>query len=444
MAAKALNKKNLLVLGPDRLADLLMEVTKGRADLQRRLRLELSAHQGPEDVARDIRKRYASLRQAKGYLSRKTHRTFAKEIRSLIALIEGLAPVDPALAFDLLWELLHLGPGVLDRTDDRAGLLAEVWGEAMTALSRLAPHLTLPPPTLAETLFGALEHDARGLFAGGVRALAPALGPQGLAHLDGLAATAPARTGTARHHQLAAIRRDIADAQGNVDAFVANLSAKQLTTPAIAAEVATRLLAAHRALEALAILQNAPADPALVPIHVACLEALNRTEDLKAFLWQSFRARPDADILRRYLRLLPDFDDIEAEDEARALARDHADRNAALQFFLDWRDPAMAAALVLARPDALNGDDPGPLIRAADTLDSGHPLASVLLRRTVILASLRRGRPEDIRRAADQLLACAATDAPIADYGDAPDHLSFVTRLRRTHGRRRSLWTKVS
>ena len=33
--AKALNKKNLLALGPERLADLLLEVTKGRADMQR-------------------------------------------------------------------------------------------------------------------------------------------------------------------------------------------------------------------------------------------------------------------------------------------------------------------------------------------------------------------------------------------------------------------------
>lgn len=61
--AKALNSKNLSALGPERLADLLIEVTKGRADLQRRLRSELNAAQGPEDVARDLRKRYAALRQ---------------------------------------------------------------------------------------------------------------------------------------------------------------------------------------------------------------------------------------------------------------------------------------------------------------------------------------------------------------------------------------------
>lgn len=100
--AKALNSKNLLALRPERLADLLIEVTKGRADLQHRLRLKLSGHQGPEDVARGLRKRYAAIRQAKGHISRKTHRAFAKQIGSFLALIETtVAPADPALGFDL-------------------------------------------------------------------------------------------------------------------------------------------------------------------------------------------------------------------------------------------------------------------------------------------------------------------------------------------------------
>ncbi|WP_435170167.1 DUF6880 family protein [Falsirhodobacter sp. 1013] len=445
MAAKALNKKNLSVLGTDRLAELLIEVTKGRADLQRRLRLELSAHQGTEDVTRDLRKRYASIRQAKGYLSRKTHRTFAKEIRSFVALIETVvAPTDPTLAFELLWELLHLAPGVLERTDDTAGHLAEAFGDVMEAVARLAPHLTLPPATLADLLFEALRHDAAGAFAGGIRALAGALGPEGLEHLKRRASAQPDK---ARPLPLGALLRDIADVQGDVDAYIAGFTAKQLTDSVVAAEVADRLLAANRAGDALALVERAMAagrGAALDNAYVACLESLNRKGDLKDFLWNAFGRRPDADILRRYLRLLPDFDDIEAEDKARTLARTHADLNAAVQFFLDSRDPATAAFLVQARHDKLDADDPDLLIRAANALEGGHPLASVLLRRAVIVAALRRGKTGDDRRAADQLLACAAADAFIADYANVPDHLSFMVRLRRAHGRRRHFWAKVS
>ena len=41
MSKKTLNKANLTDLGVDRLADLLMEVSRGNADIKRRLRLEL-------------------------------------------------------------------------------------------------------------------------------------------------------------------------------------------------------------------------------------------------------------------------------------------------------------------------------------------------------------------------------------------------------------------
>ena len=47
MSKKTLNKDNLAALGADRLADLLVEVSTGSADIKRRLRLELAPNLGP-------------------------------------------------------------------------------------------------------------------------------------------------------------------------------------------------------------------------------------------------------------------------------------------------------------------------------------------------------------------------------------------------------------
>ncbi|WP_128253736.1 DUF6880 family protein [Falsirhodobacter deserti] len=450
MAAKALNAKNLLALGPDRLAELLIDVTKGRADLQRRLRLELSAHQGSEDVTRDIRKRYASIRQARGYLSRKTHRTFAKEIRSLIALIETrVAPAAPVLAFELLWELLHLGAGVLDRTRD-GDILREAFRDAMAAVSRL--RAGLPHEGLADMLFDALAHDDQGIFAGGVAALAGALGPVGLEHLKRHVTAATATSSEAAHvpasrqarraqavqpQWLETLLRDIADAQGDLDAYIARFSAAQLAEGSVAADIATRLLAAGRAEEALALATRAD----LEDLSITALEALGRKEELKAALWDSFIRRPDADRLRRFLRLLPDFDDIEAEDAARRIAQQHRDLHAALRFFIDWPDLPVAARLVLARAAELEGDEPD-LAHAADALDARFPVAATLLRRALILSALN-GRAARHREAALQLQACAAADGRIADHGGVPDHQSFVTQLRRTYAGRHAFWKIV-
>lgn len=439
--AKALNKNNLLALGPERLAELLLEVTKGRADMQRRLRLELSAHQGADDVAHDIRKRYASIRQAKGYLSRKTHRTFAKEIRSLITLIEqGVAQNDANLAFELLWELLHLAPGVLGRTRDAGEILAEAFSDAVAAVAHVAPKISLDAATLGETIFDARSHDAGGTFLGVVAALAPALGDIGLDHLKSLASAS-----TPRHHRLDMLLREVADAQGNVDDYIARFTSVQMKQPAVVVDIAARLSAAGRTEEALQIVRAAmdgTDSRQVADAYIACLEAIGRKDELRDFLWRSFRQRPDADRLRKYLRLLPDFDDIEAEDEARAIAADHADAHAALRFFVDRSDLTEAAALVLARSGGLDGNIPD-LAACAEALEGGYPLASVLIRRRIISSLLRNGSAADDRRAADQLKACATTDMIIPDYGDFPDHISFLEKLGRAHRGRRAFWSRI-
>ena len=50
MSKKTLNKANLADLGADRLADLLIEVSQGSADIKRRLRLELSIISGQQNL----------------------------------------------------------------------------------------------------------------------------------------------------------------------------------------------------------------------------------------------------------------------------------------------------------------------------------------------------------------------------------------------------------
>jgi hypothetical protein len=69
MSKKTLNKANLADLGSDRLADLLLEVSTGSADIKRRLRLELSHNLGVSELAHDVRKRLAALRKSKTYVS---------------------------------------------------------------------------------------------------------------------------------------------------------------------------------------------------------------------------------------------------------------------------------------------------------------------------------------------------------------------------------------
>ncbi len=121
-----------------------------------------------------------------------------------------------------------------------------------------------------------LDNDY-GEFDGLVTALSPALGDTGLEHLrQRFVALSKAPVEKPAEHERRNIRwstggpiyedeivnrhrahviemalRDIADAQGDVDSFIAQYDRETRKVPRIAAEIAERLLAAGRAAEAL-------------------------------------------------------------------------------------------------------------------------------------------------------------------------------------------------
>ena len=58
---KTLTAKNLQALGAERLAELLMEISRGNAAAKRRLRLELAGAQSPSEVAKEVRNRLTTI-----------------------------------------------------------------------------------------------------------------------------------------------------------------------------------------------------------------------------------------------------------------------------------------------------------------------------------------------------------------------------------------------
>ena len=118
------------------------------------MRIALATEQGPHEAAADVRKRYAQIRKARSFLSWKTQRRLARELTDLIDVIDRrIAPEDADAAFDLLWALLHLAPGIHARTDDSNGTIGGVMDTAMEAIARLAPRLDMDAQGRADTVF---------------------------------------------------------------------------------------------------------------------------------------------------------------------------------------------------------------------------------------------------------------------------------------------------
>ena len=148
-----------------------------------------------------------------------------------------------------------------------------------------------------------------------------------------------------------------------------------------------------------------------------------------------------ADHLRAYLRGLPDFDDVEAEDRAVVHALAHPDRNLALSFLAGWPNLEAAARLVRDNRYDLNGRDYGRLRPAAEALAERHPAAATLLHRLLAEDVLQRASSRQYQYAARDVRSCEGLAPFLPNEAGLETHDAFMARLRREHPRKSGFWS---
>lgn len=471
---KTLNAKNLAALGADRLAELLLELVEGDAAAKRRLRLELAGRSGGGDVAPEIRKRLTAIGKSRSFVDWHKVRLLAADLdMQRSAILKHVAPTHPAEAFDLLWRLVDLAPAIHERCDDSNGTIGSILTEALHDLGAIAVQARPDAGSLADRVFASVCANDYGQFDGVIGLMAEALGADGLAMLkarfEDMAATPAARPiaddrkviamstrGPIVQDDFAALHKgrrvrsaltDIADALGDVDGYAARFSTEEQSNPSIAADIAERLLGAHRPQDAMAALNLAQADdhsgrhwPDWQRVRIDVLDALGHSAEAQDARWAIFERSLDADYLRAHLKRLPDFDDDEAENRALDHVRQHADFHRALGFLMDWPAHGLAAKLVLARHGELDGDHYWLLTPAAETLELRDPLAATLMLRSMIDLSLDRAKYKRYGHAARHLQTCGYLAKRIEDFGKHPDHDAYVASLKARHGRKSGFW----
>ena len=480
MASKrTLNAANLEALGARRLAELLVGIASGNRAARRRLRLELAAAEGPEALADEIRDRLATIGRARAFLDWRKRRDLAADLdihRETVS--RRVAEADPAEALELMWRLTELANPTLERCEDHEGKVIAVFRAAVADLGRIAGAAGADALRLADRTFEAATGNRYGQYDDLIAVLAPALGREGLERLKGRTIEfgnepkapgdgrqrSPAErvlSGTAEEdrtveHQRRRIvqstLRDVADAQGDVDAYIAQHDGETRKVREFAAGIARRLLKADRAEEALAALDEAvndhrdwtPRDFDWEDTRIDALEALERPDEAQRVRWGCFERSLSAPHLRGYLKRLSDFDDMEAEEKALDHVQGFGDGPEALSFLVSWPALSRASRMVLERLDDIDGADDEILVQAADALSADHPLAATMVLRAMIESILGRGWPKYYKRAARHLLDCAGLSSRIQDYGVHESHEAFEARLRREHGRKESFWSLLA
>lgn len=445
-SAKRLTTANLEALGADSLAALLLELSDSQPALKRRLRMELSAGLGAEALAEEIDKRLVMIAGSKAKISWRKRPELILDLNVVRRMIAGkLADLDAGIAMRRLWTFLDLADGLSLRVKDPKGEVDQVFVAAAEDMAELAPRAPADialAGEVADMLF-------KGSSAWGER-LGPALAGFGrpfaaavLSELNARIVARPAFKPSAR------VIRAVADAAGDVDAFAETVPSSLRRDPGTAAAVGRRLLDAGRIEEALATLQAADprnrargldgrTDPAAEPWYPVWIEVLEKSGETNAAheeRWATFERTLSAAQLRRFLKALPDFDDVEALDRAFEVAARFRPFSDGLAFLMDWPALPEAAAMIVARRDEAAGD-PVDLAEWAARLDARYPRAALILMRTAITLLWADART---RAEAEPLADEAEGLAARIDLDGLESHEAFVLRLtaRRSGGWRR-------
>ena len=474
MSKKTLNTENLVALGAERLSELLLEVSTGSAEIKRRLRLELSYNLGTAELARDVTKRLTALRKSKSYVGWRKRKSMIRDLTTQAEMItEKISPEDPTEGFHLLWQFIDLAPSIYERVDDSRGEVGDVFRCALARFKDIAPLAALNRQALAQRVWEAYLDNGYGQFDGIIGLLGPTLGKEGFDHLKtqvntylddpvkaetedhaalqflrDLRGTNGTDRGARKRHLVKRCLQEIASAQGDTATYIAQYSPQDLLAPMIAAEVAQLWLAQNEAAAALDLLKGADLDNHAYgqehwdTAYMACLLAVGRTQEAQTYQWELFCDTLNAVHLKEYLKLLPDFEDIEVEDHAKTLVMQAPGLEPALNFFLAWPDLRCAAQLVTARVDELDGGMYQILSPMAEAMRDKYPLAAVLLWRSMIDFSLKEGRSMRYAFATDHLKDCALADADIDDYDPFTSHQSYLEALRARYHHKTSFWKK--
>jgi hypothetical protein len=445
----ALTADSLERLGTARLAQLVLELSAGSAVIKRRLKIELS---GPDGAGRGIAKRLATI--AKSYIDwRKVRVVHGELLDQRAAIMTLVAPSDPSAALELMWQFMGLATPLLDRTFDMNGTLVALFVETLPMIAELAIAAKPMPGVLAGQIRDCLLLGGSGTYDGLILLMAPILGKEGLVRLRELFLAAldnKAATGARDDHKnlCQAALRDIADAQGDIDGFIATFAPAFRQTCDVSAQIGQRLLKAGRAGEALVYLAASTADaakghPLWESVRAGTLEALGHKPEAQAFRLACFERSLNADLLGAYIKRLPDFDDEEALDKALLYAQDFPDLTKALSFLIAWPALSHASTRIIKDARKLDGNDYEWLTELAITLDDKYPLAATLARRAMIQFALTKAKTKRYKYVARHIRECAASAAHINDWHGHDDHQNWLAPLMRDHQRKFGVWDLV-
>ena len=132
--SSSLSLENLVALGAEKLAQLVLDETRANAPFRKKINAALAGAKGAEAVAALIDRRLAALEKARSMVAWEKEKEFAADLAATVdTVVKELAAADPALAIERLLRFIDTHAMVFERIDDSGGRIQDVYWRAAQA-----------------------------------------------------------------------------------------------------------------------------------------------------------------------------------------------------------------------------------------------------------------------------------------------------------------------
>jgi hypothetical protein len=452
--------ENLVSLGPEKLAKMLLKEAEKSDALSRSIELSLAARGSVEDLAKHLRQEFKQCIKKKYFIGKGGSFEYSNELDDLRSTItDKILPKDPETAAQLLEEFIALHKKAFYVSDDSYGVIGDVFRQAIKdwgiAWSRVQGKDTT---TLARKVYAKHIANDYGIYDEIVPAFGEAIGDNGLAVLEELAlkelkklppfpeddkARLFDKTWSARS-RIGHIMEGIADIRKDPDSFIEAVSILGRKT-IYGVEIAERLMEAGRFEEALEWLNNnsgVQRKYEISDLKAKCLIALNRADDARDVLWEHFLQTFDSGTYKEALALARSEEREQMQREALAAANQSNRLLESLSFLIKEGFLQEAASLVLERWQEIDGSVYTTLGAISKELADGYPLPALVLHRLMAEAVLEKGVSKYYGYSVRNLRAAERLGLAVTEWHGFKNNEEFKQELRVRHRFKKAFWER--
>jgi hypothetical protein len=455
-----LSIENLVSLGPEKLAKMLLEEVENSEALSRRVELSLVAKGSVKELAKHLRRKFKQCIKKKYFIGKGGSFQYSNELDDLrMTITEKILPEEPETAAQLLEEFIDLHTKAFYVADDSYGVISDVFRQAVkdwgTAWSRVQGKDTA---TLARKVYAKHIANDYGVYDEIVPALGEALEENGIAVLEQLALEElkklPAIPDDDKGRQfdepwsarcrIGHIMEGIADIRKDPDSFIEAAGILGRKT-IYGVEIAERLMAAGRFDEALEWLKSSTGVQRKYEIpylKAECLITLGRQDDARDVLWKHFLQTFDSKAYKEAFSLAKPEEHEQLQREAMATAIQSSRLLDALSFLVAEGFLREAASLVLERRQEIDGSVYTTLGSISKILANSYPLPALVLHRVMAEAVLEKGVSKYYGHAVRDLRAAERLGLAVTEWHGFKNNGEYIQELRVRHRLKKAFWER--